>query len=599
MSQVEAPDPASSPAIFYALRRVERADLLALLSATDALAANVPDAVPVTLLHQHLGDARYPIGFKAVVSTLLRLRRSLSIRGGVLDRLALTRDIARVRANLQHALVDSYADPAPTTLAEPAAPSPVDTKSLDLGIIKVYEMCVGRTPVAEEIEIWKGHLRSGLPFHEFLLLMSASPEAQRYAKEKKLLPDLTEPEFIQAVYEILHGRGCAAWEIQHWSERLASGASSRVEMLRANFVNAAKRLESPDSEKHDVESCAIMGTSRTITLEDWRAQARKLESDDAAQPERESRYVNRFFIKSEPKVLVTAIASVYRGGEFIEQFMENIASQTCFRDYCELIVVDADSPDNESAVIERYLRDYANIRYMRMNFCIGIYDAWTLAAKVARGDYVTNTNLDDLRRKDSLELQAATLDNLPFVDVVYQDVFYTFDPYLPFERIAEFGYESDMPLVTAHTMMRFNAPHNAPMWRRRLHDELGYFDGRFKSAGDYEFWMRCVQAGKVFYKLNDTHVIYYQNPKGISTRPDSRGVLEAREIMKMYGRRLVSENLLMPFEDFRRSRLYRYEARPGETGDRYACAQGALRNAARALKWRSAHNRGLDDKAAG
>ncbi len=61
------------------------------------------------------------------------------------------------------------------------------------------------------------------------------------------------------------------------------------------------------------------------------------------------------------------------------------------------------------------------------------------------------------------------------------------------------------------------------MWRRRLHDELGLFDTRYRSAGDYEFWLRCAAAGKVFHRVADPHVVYYQNPQGYSTRADTTG----------------------------------------------------------------------------
>ena len=224
-----------------------------------------------------------------------------------------------------------------------------------------------------------------------------------------------------------------------------------------------------------------------------------------------------------------------------------------------------------------------------MNYRIGIYDAWNVGAQMARGEYLTNTNLDDLRRQDSLELQASVLENLPFVDVAYQDFYYTFDPDLRFEQVAEFGFKSNLPVVTPHNMMDFNAPHNAPMWRKRLHDELGYFDTSFRSAGDYDFWMRCVVAGKVFYKVNDAHVVYYQNPDGISTRPDTRGVQEGRRIFKTYARRLVPEEAVIPKAQFAaRCGLAAadIEACAGDT--RYDIAQRALRTLAMTAKHRHA-----------
>jgi hypothetical protein len=215
-----------------------------------------------------------------------------------------------------------------------------------------------------------------------------------------------------------------------------------------------------------------------------------------------------------------------------------------------------------------------------MNYRIGIYDAWNVGAKIARGEYLTNTNLDDLRRHDSFELQAAVLDNLPFVDVVYQDFLYTFDPRLSVEEISRFGYKSSLPVIASQNMMDFNSPHNAPMWRKNLHEELGYFDVSYKSAGDYEFWMRCLAAKKLFYKINDPHVVYYQNPKGLSTRPGTRGVEEAKRILKTYGRRLVSENLVMPIDQFAQSLSLNTDAPEHLKGSRYTRVQYALRDAA-------------------
>ena len=66
----------------------------------------------------------------------------------------------------------------------------------------------------------------------------------------------------------------------------------------------------------------------------------------------------------------------------------------------ELLVIDADSPEGEYDVIKEYQSVWPNIRYERINYRIGIYDAWNVAVGLARGEYLTNTNLDDLRRRD-------------------------------------------------------------------------------------------------------------------------------------------------------------------------------------------------------
>lgn len=525
--------------------------------------------------------------FKTIGVMVNRTWRALSMASNPVERAALVKELATIREKTVMRVLTLDAqrgDTAPAAGDVAAATQSAAQMTVENAIVKVYEQTVGRTPGQEEINIWKNNFSNGLPFHEFLLLMSNGDEAKNRKNAKTILAEKSDGEFIQSAYELLHGRGSSVWEINHWAAMLASGSLQRSEMLAAMFHDAVKLYENSTEAVHDGLSCHIMGTSLIASSEDWKKKARAMPKQPAPAPD--ERYSHKFHIKSEPRFLVTAIASLYRGGDFIEQFMDNITSQNIFDDYCELVIVDADSPENEFETIKRYLSRHKGINYIRMNYRIGIYDAWNVGAKAARGEYLTNTNMDDLRRDDSLERQAAVLDNLPFVDVTYQDLYYTFDPRLSFEEIAAFGYETNLPVVTPYNMMQFNSPHNAPMWRKSLHDELGYFNTQFKSAGDYEFWMRCLAAGKNFYKLNDPHVVYYQNPKGLSTRPDTRGVVEAREIHKTYGRKLVSENMVMPFQQFCSKNL------PGvpvalhdAKHDRYAHTQRALRNLARQNKY--------------
>ncbi len=448
------------------------------------------------------------------------------------------------------------------------------------GIVLTYQLTVGRTPVLAEIDIWKGNFRNGLSFADFLRGMHSGEEALRYQKGN--LANISDGKLVQMIYESILGYGVGPRELSVWVRELERGAVEREDILKSIFkkfaVSVADNAHAQAEELHNALVCSIACTGEQLTVARWNERAAELAevvNIQGAEPETPHA---RFSILAKPGILITAIASLYRGGKYIEQFMDNITSQTRFRDYAELVIVDADSPENEAAVIARYLRDFPQIVYKRMNYRIGIYDAWNVGAQLARGKYLTNTNLDDIRRNDSLELQAATLENLPFVDVVYQDFFYTFDPKLSFEEIAKFGFKSNLPVVTTMNMMDFNSPHNAPMWRKSLHTELGYFDTTFKSAGDYDFWMRCLLAGKTFYKLNDAHVVYYQNPEGISTRPDTKGVQEGRRIFKAYARRLIPECAVMPTEEFLGLSSYMPERPAGERISRYAMAQSALRN---------------------
>jgi hypothetical protein len=452
--------------------------------------------------------------------------------------------------------------------------------TLENAIINAYKVVLNREPFQSEIEEWLNNILNGLKFEEFFHIICNSEERQIINSSVQQYENLSDGEFIKYAYRTVLNRGCNAREMYLWEKELANDRISKQDVLKLIFLDAVKLLSDEHSTIHDGLSCNIMGTSQHISIEDWIKKSYSTQKSDSV----EAKYCNRFHIISEKKYLVTAIASLYCGQEYIEKFMDNITTQSCFREYCELIIIDANSPENESEVISRYMNSYKNINYMRMNYRIGIYDAWNCAVKLAKGEYLTNTNLDDLRRKDSLEIQAAVLDNLAFVDLVYQDFYYTFDINLSYDEIASYDYQSNLPVITKDNMMSFNSPHNAPMWRKKLHEEIGYFNINYKSAGDYDFWMRCLNAGKIFYKVNDPHVVYFQNPKGLSTSSNTRGLVESHEISKRFCKIFISDMLTMPFNEFC-SKIGIADSLDDGSLNRYTMAKYALRNIARYNKF--------------
>ena len=69
--------------------------------------------------------------------------------------------------------------------------------------------------------------------------------------------------------------------------------------------------------------------------------------------------------------------------------------------------VDPPGTERDEEVIMKYVERYPNnIIYKRLEEDPGIYDTWNLGIQMASGDFVTNINCDDRRRKDGLEQQA-------------------------------------------------------------------------------------------------------------------------------------------------------------------------------------------------
>lgn len=231
---------------------------------------------------------------------------------------------------------------------------------------------------------------------------------------------------------------------------------------------------------------------------------------------------------------VTIVTSVFNCDEFIEGFLKDIVQQTIFNE-CELLMINANSPGNEEEVIRRYMEQYPNITYVRLDEDPGLYGVWNLGIRMARSEYVTNANTDDRLSFNCYALHLQALDEHLEVDLVYSD-------YLQTKGVNESidcntAYEqSDLPEFEPGYMGKC-LPNNHPMWRILMHEKYGYFDESYFSAGDWEMWCRAVEGGSLFKKVPGRLSLVYHNPEGLSTnRKKMKLIIKEREKVDMqYG----------------------------------------------------------------
>ena len=236
--------------------------------------------------------------------------------------------------------------------------------------------------------------------------------------------------------------------------------------------------------------------------------------------------------KDLPKVSI--ITSVYDGSEFIRPFLEDITRQTIFEEKCELILINANSPGNEEEVIKEYLEKYPNnIIYEKLDEDPGIYGVWNKAIKMSSGEYITNANLDDRKAANSLEVHAKALYRNKNVDLVYSDMMITDKPNETWESNSSEGKKYNMAEFSFENLLMGNMPHAAPMWKKSVHDDNGYFDEEYKSAGDWEMWLRAASNNSQFEKISAVSNLYFFNPKGISTNPENNE-WKRKEELKVY-----------------------------------------------------------------
>ena len=237
-------------------------------------------------------------------------------------------------------------------------------------------------------------------------------------------------------------------------------------------------------------------------------------------------------IDTEDLPKISLITSVFDASEHIEQLMEDVTRQTIFEEKCEWIILNVNPKGNnrEEEIILKYAEKYPNnIVYKRLPTDPGVYGVWNEAIKMSTGEFVTNINCDDRRSPNGLEIQAKYLTICPDIDLVYNDSYISRQSNTRWEDLKPGSERYHFEPFSKEAMLRGNQPHNNPMWRKNLHDKYGFFEAKYRSAGDWEFFLRCTMSGAKFKKINDILGVYYFNPRGISTNIENTEWKEKEE----------------------------------------------------------------------
>lgn len=186
--------------------------------------------------------------------------------------------------------------------------------------------------------------------------------------------------------------------------------------------------------------------------------------------------------------LVSIILPVYNGARFLAESMGSAAAQT-YRNF-EIVVMDDGSTD-ESAMIAQ---SFPKARYL-YQANRGIADARNNAIAAAEGELLAFLDHDDLWAHNKLELQMRYLQAHPEVALVLANerLFFTH------------GYSS--PFWLNHKLMQSDHLGLVPgtwLLRKRVFEEVGPLDPRFRISDDVDWFMRFLDAGFEYGVVEET-----------------------------------------------------------------------------------------------
>lgn len=252
------------------------------------------------------------------------------------------------------------------------------------------------------------------------------------------------------------------------------------------------------------------------------------------------------------KPRVSLVTSLFRGGDFLAGYLENVTAAAIAADG-EVILVDANCDDSETPAIRRHIANLGpwrdRFRYIQLDKDPGLYACWRVAIEHARGDYISNANLDDRRSPAHTARLADLLDRSPELAAACGSISAVMEPapgswfeLLPnqvwFEDLGHrtFGYEDLFATNEDGTIRSRNILHCMPLWRRSLHQRFGWFDEeKYGTSADWAFWLHCARDGARFGLDVDAFGRYYLNPQSHNRRHDADGAKERRIIADYIG----------------------------------------------------------------
>ena len=229
--------------------------------------------------------------------------------------------------------------------------------------------------------------------------------------------------------------------------------------------------------------------------------------------------------------LVSVIVALFNGEKFIRGLLEDLEAQTIAKQI-EIVIIETGSTTNEIDVISEFQKRFDNIVYVRTGFRVNVAAACNFGIKIASGKYITLGPADDRRRQNALEVLSSELEVHHDIGLVYADNFVTNFENQTFEKHIRSGHKI-RPEYSPEIML--SGCHMGPqaMWRKSLHEEVGYFDEVLESATDYELWCRIATRTPMKH-VPSFLGLYFDNPKGIVNSNASRNHQQTKEVQKKY-----------------------------------------------------------------
>lgn len=201
-----------------------------------------------------------------------------------------------------------------------------------------------------------------------------------------------------------------------------------------------------------------------------------------------------------PKVSI--VLPVYNGARYLKQSIDSCLNQTYKN--IELIIIDDGSTDETSQIIKSVTD--TRVKSMRLEKNVGLPSALNAGFRNSEGEYLTWTSHDNQYLPISIEEMLSFLARNENADLVYTDYW----AYYVDTGVKELRRLSDNP-----NLSKCDGIGACFLYTRRVYDEIGDYDPRYRLVEDYDYWIRVCKKFKAVHFAKPLYV-YGEHSKSLT-----------------------------------------------------------------------------------
>jgi len=198
----------------------------------------------------------------------------------------------------------------------------------------------------------------------------------------------------------------------------------------------------------------------------------------------------------------------------LKQSLESLVSQTY--DSIEVIVIfdeEGKSLDAENLSVFEQFRDDHRVKVFRRKAGRGLCSALNDAIKLCKGNFIARMDADDVSCPDRIEKQVYSIKKRR-LSVIGTWAYLTNEDC---KVIGQLSHPTEPEDIRRVIMLHNPIVHGSILFPRELIKEVGLFNSAFYGAEDYDFYLRCIAAGKQLGNLGEP-LLYLRETKGSITR---------------------------------------------------------------------------------